>query len=203
MKKNLLLLLALLSVHYGLSAENVSRIGVYSGSFDPPTKAHNRIISKIIEGQEFDELIIYVNRYGNKSHQVSPEERKRMLEIMLKDEAITVTIQSNPDKRIDYRKMRGPGQKLSLIIGEDSYFKRQSLPEEQKIPVDKIFVIPRFSIFTDLEAALGPDAQILYVPNIDDISSTTIRRQLQLGDLSEIALEESVLRYILENHLYE
>ena len=202
MKKKLLLLFSLFSLHQGLSAKDVPMIGVYSGSFDPPTKAHHKIISKIIAEQKFDALIVYVNRYGSKSFQVSPEQRKSMLETMLEGEVVTVVIQSNPDKRIDYQKMREPGQGLALIIGEDSYFKRLALPEEQRISVDRIFVIPRFSVFTDLEAALGSNAHILYVPNIQDISSTRIRRQLQLGDLSEIALEEGVLRYIVENHLY-
>lgn len=204
MKRVQLFLAVLFCAHRFLSANNSQLIGVYSGSFDPPTMAHHKIILAALQEQQFDQLIIYVNQFGKKPYQANPLERKKMLEIMLEDQAdsISVIIQSNPDKRIDYRNIQGSDHRLALIIGEDSYFKRLTLPEIQKIPVDKIFVIPRASVYTALQQALVPNAQIMYIPNIDGISSTKIRQQLRSGDFSDIKLNESVQRYIVANRLY-
>ena len=127
-----------------------------------------------------------------------------MVELLLEDisDVISVVIQGNADKRIDYRNIRQPGYRLALVIGEDSYFKRLELPEIQKIPVDKIFVVPRASEFTALQQALGPEAQIMYVPDIDNISSTKVCQELKAGNFSKIDTDKMVLKYILENRLY-
>jgi len=179
-------------------------IGVYSGSFDPPTLAHYKIILAALEENHFDKFVIYVNQFGKKPYQADSAQRKKMLEVMLKDrgDTISVIIQTDPDKRINYRQIREPGQKLALIIGEDSYFKRLALREEQKIAFEKIFVIPRTSVTKSLNEVLESDVQIMYLPNIDDISSTKVRHDLQSGNFSNIELHESVLKYICTNRLY-
>jgi len=204
MKRFFLFFLVLLFTHEQLRSDEVRIIGVFSGSFDPPTTAHQKIILAALEKQRFDKLIIYVNQFGKKPYHADPSHRKKMLEIMLRDKAdlVSVIIQTNADKRIDYRKIREPGTLLALIIGEDSYFKRLALPEIQKIPVEEIYVVPRTSEFTALASALAPKEHIMYIPNIQSVSSTKTRKQLISGIFSEINLHKDVLEYIHANHLY-
>lgn len=204
MKKNFWFSIALLCAYAVLRANEAPMIGVYSGSFDPPTTAHYKIIMAALEEQKLNKLVLYVNQYGKKPYRAKVEERKKMLETMLgdKNNLISVFIQTNADKRIDYRTIREPGCKLALIIGEDSYFKRLELPEIQKIPTDKIIIIPRASDSMGLKEVVGPEVQIMHITGIDGISSTRAYQQLQLGDYSNVEITESVLKYILENRLY-
>ena len=183
--------------------KNTRLIGVYSGSFDPPTLAHYKIILEGIKKHSFDKLFLYVNRYGKKSYKASLIERKKMLEIMFSQhkDLISVVFQNNNDKRIDYRNIRGDCM-LALIIGEDSYLKRLKLPYEQQILADKIIIIPRTSIFTDLQSTLRSNDEIMWVPGIDEISSTKVRKQLKSREFSDIHLNKKTLKYILKNNLY-
>ncbi|MCB0368538.1 MAG: hypothetical protein KDD45_03620 [Bdellovibrionales bacterium] len=182
-------------------------IGVYSGSFDPPTLAHYKIILEVIRKHTFENLFLYINRYGKKSYSANLTERKKMLELMFSQHKnlISVVSQHKQDKRIDYRKIRGTNHNhiLTLIIGEDSYLKRLGLPLEQQISADKVIVIPRTSIFTDLQSTLQSNDEIMFIPDIDGVSSTKVRKHLKSKDLSGIHLSKEVLRYILKNNLYQ
>ena len=127
-----------------------------------------------------------------------------MLEIMFSQykDLISVVFQNNEDKRIDYRNIRGDCM-LGLIIGEDSYLKRLELPYEQQIPADKIIIIPRTAIFTDIQSTLRSNDEVMFVPDIDEVSSTKVRKQLKSSEFSDIHLNKKILKYILKNNLYQ
>lgn len=202
MKKGLFFFVALFCVYSALIAEEL-RVGLYSGSFDPPTLAHNEVISTAMRELQLDKFIVYVNKYGRKSYKAGAEERKKMLEIMLQDKAdrVSVIVQSAHDKRSDYLNLLVPDQKLILVVGEDSYYDRLARSESERFPFDEIVIIPRDSTAT-LSSVMEANARVMYVPNIEGISSSKIKKQLQSGDFSHIKLDENVLRYISENHLY-
>jgi len=185
-------------------AEKQKTIGIYSGSFDPPTKAHLDIILSTLSTNELDKLILYVNTMGDKDYQAQADQRKEMLELMLRDytDRISVYLQTTSDKRSDYRKIRGIDNKLVLIMGEDSYEKRLSLHPIQIIECDKIFIIPRKADSKALQVKLGSEAKVILVANTHSISSTLVREKLKNEELSGIDLHKDVLNYILSNNLY-
>lgn len=185
-------------------AEKQKTVGVYSGSFDPPTTAHLSIILSALSTNELDKLVLYVNTRGNKKYKACANQRKEMLELMLRDYAdrIFIYLQTVDDKRSDYRKIRGVNNKFVLIIGEDSYEKRRSLPPIQVIECDKIFVVSRNTDAEALHVKLGQEAVAMPIANAQSISSTLVREKLRKGELFDIELDQSVLHYILTNNLY-
>jgi nicotinic acid mononucleotide adenylyltransferase len=203
MRKFLTLGAIFISVSW-LSANESNMVGVYTGSFDPPTIAHRKIILKAINENHCDRVIVYVNQFGKKNYHASPANRKKMIELMMKDHSdlVSVMIQGCPDKRVDFQNLRNKNKNLALIVGEDSYYKRLALPEIQHVSVDKIIVIPRSSEYKDLISKLGPKDRVIFIPEITDISSSKIRDQLEKGDLNNIQLDKNVLNYVLEKKLY-
>src|SRR5918912_493758 len=66
--------------------DHVPRLAVYAGVFDPPTMAHLEIIESAL--RIFDELVVVVGFNPNKAGALfSPEERVRMLDASIPDDA--------------------------------------------------------------------------------------------------------------------
>ena len=179
-------------------------MAIYTGSFDPPTKAHKEIILKSLEKGQFDQFIVYVNQFGKKKYKASVEDRKKMLEIMLKDhlDKVAITIQTQGDKRTDFRKLRGLQSQLTLVVGEDSYQKRLLLPSIQLAECDRLFVIPRNAKSKILAHESSPDLEVIPLEKEIFISSTAAREKLFKGELPKNELEPLVLNYVLSKGLY-
>lgn len=180
------------------------KVAIYSGSFDPPTRAHKEIVLQALDLGKFERLTVYVNQFGKKKYKASIEDRKKMLEIMLADysDKVSIAVQSHGDKRTDFRKLRGVNNHLTLIIGEDSYQKRLQLPPLQIAECDELFIIPR-SPDSNMSFDL-PQSGVTVIPirSAALISSTNARAKLSQGERPEEEIEAGVLSYILANNLY-
>ena len=84
------------------------KIGLYSGTFDPPTKAHNAVIRCAIKNLNLERLYIFVNKNGEKNYKCSSVERVEMLKRMLKDieDRVVIIAQSSDCKRADYQMIK-------------------------------------------------------------------------------------------------
>lgn len=75
------------------------RIGIYPGSFDPPTNGHTDIALRA--GKMFDKLVIAVTQNANKSGCFGIEERMQMLTEIFKNES-NIEVKSFSGLLIDF-----------------------------------------------------------------------------------------------------
>ena len=81
------------------------KLAIYPGSFDPVTYGHLEIISRA--SKLFDKLVVLVSVNPSKPSAFSIEERKQLLEEVVKSEGITnVEIDSHEGLLIDYFNQR-------------------------------------------------------------------------------------------------
>ena len=182
--------------------------GIYSGSFDPPTKAHNAIIRSAIKNLALDKLYIFVNKNGSKNYKCSSKERVEMLQRMLSDlgDKVVIVAQESDNKRSDYLFIKKLlHEKLIHITGEDSYQRRLMILPENRVQFDEIAIVPRNSFHKNInENELEKNVFYLPLDEIyNEISSTETRRKLGVHDYKDIDLETEVLSYILEHGLYQ
>lgn len=186
------------------------KIGIYSGTFDPPTKAHNAIIRSAIEKLGLEKLYIFVNKNGEKDYKCSSRQRVEMLQRMLTDlhEKVVVIAQASDNKRSDYLMIKNIlNSKLLLISGEDSYRRRLLILPENRVSVSAIAIIPRLVNVASQEQDIALEPNVFFLPlNVDKsilaTSSTKVREQLANKNYKNIGLTPEVLSYIIENSLY-
>lgn len=187
------------------SCEDI-KIGLYSGTFDPPTKAHNAIIRNAIQNLKLERLYIFVNKNGGKQYKCSSEERVAMLKRMLKDieDKVVIIAQASDSKREDYKMIKNIliKDKVIHIVGEDSYERRLLIIPDKRVQFDAIAIIPREG-YPKIE---NLESNAFYLPINDEtmlnVSSTKVRSQLASRDCGNIDLDGNVLSYIIENNLY-
>ena len=112
------------------------KIGIYSGTFDPPTLAHNNIIRSAIKHLNLDKLYIFVNKNGEKNYKCSARQRVEMLECMLNDiqDKVIIIDQCSDKKYQDYLMLKKCiHQPVINITGYDSYCRRLKLPVDERI----------------------------------------------------------------------
>lgn len=185
------------------------KIGIYSGTFDPPTKAHNAIIRSAISNLGLEKLYIFVNKNGEKNYKCSSQQRVEMLQLMLSDiqEKVVIIAQASDNKRSDYLMIKKIlNQKIIHIIGVDSYQRRLLVIPENRVNFDAIALIPRNDEQQKYEIFQLED-NVFYLPitsseDISSISSTKIRAKLSMKSYKNIALTPEVLSYIIEHSLY-
>ncbi len=186
------------------------KIGLYSGTFDPPTKAHDTIIRSALENLNLERLYIFVNKNGVKNYKYSSEERVEMLKRMLKDieDRVVIIAQSSDCKRADYQMIKNIliKDKVIHIVGEDSYERRLLILPENRIQFDAIVILPRIISGQNEKRLENLESNAFYLPinrkELLGISSTKVRSQLANRDYHGIALSTEVLSYIIEHHLY-
>jgi nicotinic acid mononucleotide adenylyltransferase len=181
--------------------------GIYSGTFDPPTKAHNFIIRGAINNLHLEKLYVFVNTNGEKDYKCSSKERVEMLQSMLKDlgDKVIIIAQTADNKRSDYLMIKKIlNEKLVNITGEDSYTRRILVFAGNRTNFDAIAIVPRNNKSSSAKVELEENA--FYLPidaeKLSAVSSTNVRKQLYEKNFKDIALTPEVLSYIIENGLY-
>ena len=120
-------------------------IGVFWGAFDPPTKAHIKIIEVALTTLKIEKLVIVVNNHNYKKYSNTLAERIDLLKLKInKDHLSKIIFLTQDDQNfIDYNKLKVDFcSKITVIAGADSFRK---IPEN-KIPIyDAIAVVPRAS----------------------------------------------------------
>jgi nicotinic acid mononucleotide adenylyltransferase len=104
-------------------------VGVYWGTFDPPTKAHLHIIKSAIDTHQLTKLIVVINDDSKtkKEYKTSGVERKKMMSLVLPGDIrdkIDVRVQTD-EKQISYSDLKSEfsKQRVIAVVGEDSFLK--------------------------------------------------------------------------------
>jgi len=196
--------------HFNVFEKNVVttgiKNGIYSGTFDPPTKAHNAIIRNSITRLGLTKLYIFVNKNDAKNCKCTLDERIAMLRLMLADvrDKVVFVPQLSDNKHNEFLKIKQmAGGKCVLITGEDSYKKRLMLPPSRRTEMDAICIVPR-----DGKTSINQlEANAFFLPldmdkEVASLSSTQARQKLVNKNYANVGLIPDVLTYILNNSLY-
>jgi nicotinic acid mononucleotide adenylyltransferase len=184
-----------------VSYASAAKLGVYSGSFDPPTKAHFAIMKSAFKQHGVEKLLVMVNEDGGKDFNASIDERIGMIREMTKEYAGQVEILpvTNANKNVlPHAKVKeGNFDKLYRIIGQDSF---ETLPPEvMNDPGNDWMVVPRDR---NQRLPTGANVHIVEIDGIDDVSSTAVRKALAENKSTENLLDPAVTKYIKERQLY-
>jgi len=177
------------------------RLGIYIGSFNPPHKGHIGIVNYLLNNDIIDKvLIIPTKNYWDKQDLVDIKDRINMLKFYEK-ENIKIDTKNN-HYQYTYELMRKlkkdyPKDSLYLIIGADNIIDFNKWKNYQELLNYPIIIMNRNGIDIDSYLKKYKGNFIVLKDFNMDISSTTARNKID----SEL-LDNEVIKYIRENHLY-
>ena len=175
--------------------------GVYWGTFDPPTRAHQQIIMQAFS-TGIDQLFVIINNHGHKQYAASIEHRIAMLTMILPPEyPITILVQ-DATRTWSMQELRdtfgeSPTVGWHLFSGQENlaYWNPKNGTAQ-----DTVFIIPR-----EHAAPIIPDCvTVLSIPeNCKAISSSAIRLYIKnKGTEWQSMVPEAVATFIKEHQLY-
>jgi len=195
-----------------------ARIGVYGGSFDPVHLGHLRSAIEILRVQKLDELRFLPS--GNPPHRsrarVVDKHRLNMLQLAVKDVAgIAIDDRELGRKSVSYSidtletiQAENPQAELTLVIGMDQFsafdtwHRWQELLQRVELTVmERPGEIMSGSAKELMKSSLRNRISIISVTQMD-ISSSRIRKDLQIGLDIRFLVPSSVRNYILSENLY-
>ncbi len=172
-------------------------IATYTGSFDPPTLAHETLMKMALDNYQVNKLYIFVNISGPKDFKASFKERKEMIAGMLKAYGerveIVPVLQEN---RVEIITGKTADKNFYQVIGQDSFEKLGD--DLNSLPNRKWLVVPRGDDPFTIPA--GANAEIM--PDIKDTSSTDVRALILQNRIQEAQINPFVADYIMKHHLY-
>lgn len=174
-------------------------IGIYTGTFDPPTNSHKKIMMLAIEKYHVNQLYIYVNISGTKDFKTSYLEREAMIAGMLGKNSSKVKImpvlQENKESVIAAVD-EGAGVQTLQFSGQDSFDTMP--PDIVRARNRRWVVIPR----GDSPVNIPDNSNVDVLEPIDDTSSSQIRKLIAENRLDEANIDPFVADYIRKKHLY-
>lgn len=190
------------------------KVGIFGGSFNPPHKMHEDIAKFLLNG--YVDKIIFVPtgiHYEYKSNLLDNKHRYNMVKLITdKYEGMDVSNFEMKDEvvytyqTLDYFKGVYPGDEIYFVCGSDnlSYIDKWK-KGDYLLRKYKFLVIDRNTnrINELLEQFKEHKDNIIQVfMDLNDLSSTYIRNNVNDKTMIEKYLDKDVLRYIEENNLY-
>jgi len=189
------------------------KVGIFGGSFNPPTIAHLRLANYIVENNIVDEVLI-MPCYKSLYLKGLEDGYKRL-------DMIAVSAHHPRVKPFDWEiknKIDGPGTykimkmlheefpfgELYFITGLDNSQKVRTWKNGDKI-IDsmKFIIVPRSGIEVTDKWFLNPPHIYLDKYESDDISSTKVKQLLKDNADTSKLLDKRVKDYIIHNKLYK
>ncbi len=192
------------------------KIGVFGGSFNPPHKMHHNIALQLLNKNYVDK-IIYVptgSKYMYKDNLLSDKNRLDMLKLMINNDKRCIVSDYELKNRVvytyetlNYFKKCYPKDTIYFVCGTDNLSYIDKWEKGIEILENyKILVIRREA--EDISSLLKKykkyqDNIIITDVTPSTLSSTLIREKINNNEEISDYLDESVLKYIKENHLYD
>tara|TARA_Y100000588_G_scaffold379682_1_gene462282 strand:- start:1869 stop:2444 length:576 start_codon:yes stop_codon:yes gene_type:complete len=186
------------------------KIYFFGGSFDPPHRGHLSIIqSCITKAQKL--ILVPTNQSPLKKSipAASAYHRMQMLKLLIKSIDFPISIDSWEMDRMEinytydtikYLKKKYPDSKLFMVIGGDQMGKFNKWKNYKKI-MDMVQLV----LFKrpNYEVKMLKDMKVNYISDMElDISSSSIRRKINSGEISINDLNQVIINYIQDNNLY-
>ena len=193
-------------------------LAVFGGSFDPPHNGHLALSLFARELLQIDRLIISVSNNPFKQERGAADgHRMRMAELLSGEINLTGASsevsgweleKNSPSYTIDllhHVHARYPLERLTLLVGEDSYREFSAWKEPQQLTaLCDIVVFRRASQLDDLSAqeSVPLKGSIQFIDFAYPLSSTRIRELVATSQSIARFLPSAVHRYIIEHGLY-
>jgi len=193
--------------------QQVKRIGIYSGSFNPIHLGHQKLAEYLVDNELVDEVWFVVSPCNPLKKQEEVIDEYIRLEMLLmairnqprfkaSDIEFTMPVPSYSIDTLHELTSQYPDFQFTLIIGSDNALVFDQW-KDYKLLLDEypVLVYPRHGYEFETVAGLYPQMQLLQSPYFD-ISSTQIREYIvQKKDVSQW-LHPSVCQFISDNNLY-
>ena len=197
------------------------KIGIMGGTFNPIHYGHLMLGETAYEQFGLDQVLIMPAKnpyYKNISSNIKEENRVAMIQLAIEDNphfcfsnvelkrsGNTYTVDTLDELTRAY-----PDVDFYFILGADSLYHIESWKDPAKIlTLAKIVAASRTDSYSAIDAQIEYlndkyDAQVLRLnsPNLE-ISSSYLRKQIELGRSCRYLLPDAVLHYIKEHKLYE
>ncbi|HKL08202.1 MAG TPA: nicotinate (nicotinamide) nucleotide adenylyltransferase [Bacteroidales bacterium] len=188
-------------------------IGLFFGSFNPIHIGHLAIANYIVEFGDLDEIWLIVSPHNplKKEETLLDEtQRLKMVQLALSDNSKIKpsTVEFNlpkPSYTIDtlnYLSDKYPDKQFKIILGTDNFKSFHQWKNYKKILANyDILVYPRAG-YDIGEYKNYPNISLIDAP-LMEISSSFIRKSLQIGKNVQYFLPCGISDYIKTNHLYK
>ncbi len=210
---------------------SVCRVGLFGGSFDPPTLGHLNIAEQLIEQDVVDEVIFVPSyrSYHGKSYHATPDQRLDMLGLLIDSSSYSsVLYHSNFEikhkmnsstfdyvtKFMDSVSDRNDinDNEFKFIIGMDNALMIDTFINwEELIKTIPFIVVNRDTVPPEMSQWFdkSPHEYVNVGSNFSECSSSQIRKEIEMVDgnglcsgfMSELC-NINVFAYILNNELY-
>lgn len=179
------------------------KLGIYMGSFNPVHKGHLKVVNYLLDNSIIDKvLIVPTLSYWNKTNLVCIKHRINMLKLFENKNIIIDTKHNNLIYTIDLVKeieKLYPSDELFIIIGSDNIVDFDKWKDYKELLKYKIIVMNRDNMDVNPYVDKLGNENFIILNNFPFIkaSSSEIR-----NNLNNKYLDNKVLDYIKENHLY-
>ena len=184
------------------------RIGIFIGSFNPPTNFHLDIGHYLVKEKIIDK-VIYVP-ISNKSNLLDKSIRLKMLDIYVQEYAYMETYDLNYHGQFNYHLLDSlytKEKEIYMLIGADILNKIDNFTNYQEILQDFNFIVINRDNYNSkkiIKEKYPSFSQHFMVINYDDsVSSTIIRNKVKnKEDISHLT-KPVIIQYIYDHHLYQ
>jgi len=203
--------------------QNIVRIGIFGGSFDPVHLGHTGLAEDAMKQLELDKVILIPARlqpFKLDKKLASGDARLDMLRLATEDmEGIEISPYELEEEGVSYtyltmRAMQeryGETTKLYFITGTDAFLKIERWRNAEELLDRYAYIIGTRPGYRQEELKLCIErirriygTEIVNIDNVQiDASSTEIRQRLEQGQSVHGIISESVERYIIEHGLYK
>lgn len=178
------------------------KLGIYIGSFNPVHKGHMDVVNYLLMNRYVDRvLIIPTGNYWDKVDLVDIKDRINMLKIFESDKIIIDNKHNNYEYTYELMRVLKKEyiDELYLIMGADNIVNFYKWKNYQELLKYKIIVMNRDDIDISKYVDKYKSNNFILVNDYKyiDISSSVIR-----DNLDGKYIDQRVLRYINDNHLY-
>ncbi len=181
-----------------------ARLGFFTGSFDPPTRAHLAILRELIDHHGFDKVVVVVNQMNAKTFKAAASERVDMILAGLgpqyRRRAIVIAEPPDGKNPLLHTLREKSALPVHRVIGQDSW--EAVPPDVQARQEIKWVVIPRGD---QARQPLPQQDNVIVLSGLDvgAVSSTKVRGELSEGVFDKAHLDAGVIRYVRGNGLYQ
>lgn len=178
------------------------KIGIYSGTFDPPHLDHDNVIREALKKENLDYIIMIAHCNEAKPFKTNLPQRRHMInQVYQKEQKIIVTYHDR-DAIINTIRKINPAVKIYGIFGSDvaAFYHNNN-----KIPYDAdSWIINIRDNGHGMRDTLFLDKPTSYINFLTKYSSTEIKKQLKQKNINwqELPLAPKTINYIKENNLY-
>ena len=193
--------------------QNNDKIGIFVGSFNPPTKAHFEI-GKIVLEKKIVAKVVYIPCDNlEKNDLINIEERVNLLKEMVnnnKDMIIDDFKLKDKQRNFTYKDIYSIKnkylKKIYIIIGSDTLNSLSEWENWKNLLQDFNFIVINRLNNNDLDIISNQyneyKDKFIIVDYNNNISSTKVRKMIKNKENLENVLENNVIRYIKNNNLY-